>query len=322
MIDLSRVRQETPGCSHVIHFNNAGASLMPLEVVEAMQRYLTLEAHKGGYEAAQIQATALHRPYAAIAELLNATPEEIALFDGATRAWDMAFYSHRFQPGDRILTSRAEYSSNYLAMLQVARQSGAMIELIPDDLHGQISVEALEKRLDEQVKLIALTHIPTSSGLVNPAAKVGQIARKWKIPYLLDACQSVGQLPLDVEELQCDMLSAAGRKFLRGPRGTGFLYVRSAYLQQLEPHYIDSTGVIWESLNEYRLLETAKRFEQFEYNYAAHVGLGIAIDYALELGLDHIWQRIQGLAELLRSKLSEVKHIHLQDPGKIRCGDC
>src|SRR6266540_2993806 len=200
-IDLERARAETPGCRRVLHFNNAGAGLPPRPVLDAVLGHLELEATVGGYEAEERKHAEIERTYKALAALIGCKPRELAVVENATRAWDMAFYAMGFAPGDRILVARAEYASNVIAAWQVARRTGASVEVIPDDEHGQLSVEALTEMLDERVRLIAITHVPTQGGLVNPAAAVGGVAQEAGVPYLLDACQSVGQLPVDVAEI-------------------------------------------------------------------------------------------------------------------------
>ena len=318
--DLARARRETPGCERVVHFNNAGASLMPRPVLEAVVDHLLLEASIGGYEAEDRQAEAVERMYSSAARLVGCAPDEIAFIENATRAWDMAFYSVRFSPGDRILTARAEYVSNYIAYMQVARRSGARVEVVPDDEHGQLSVEALRGMIDDRVKLISITHVPTHGGLVNPAAEVGRVARAAGVPFLLDACQSVGQMPLDVEEVGCDMLSTTGRKYLRGPRGTGFLYVRRELCERLEPPLLDMRAARWTAKDDFEIRPDARRFENWEQYYAGKVGLGVAIDYALGWGLELIWARVAWLAERLRERLRGLGFVTVHDLGAVRCG--
>ncbi|MCP4112312.1 MAG: aminotransferase class V-fold PLP-dependent enzyme [Desulfobacteraceae bacterium] len=318
--DVSRVRNDTPGCEKVIHFNNAGSALMPKQVLDATTDYLKLEAETGGYEAAELSHDSIENVYDSIGTLINCSRDEIAVVENATRAWDMAFYAIPFKPGDRILTSEAEYASNYIAFLQIARRTNVKIDVIPNDEYGQVSVKALENMTDKHVKLIAVTHIPTNGGLVNPANEIGKIARQANILFLLDACQSVGQMPTDVQNIGCDMLSATGRKYLRGPRGTGFLYVRQDILEQLEPPFLDLHAAKWIAKDQFRIRPDARRFENWETNYAGKVGLGTAVDYALSLGLDNIWDRITNLADMLRNRLGDIRHVRLHDLGKQKCG--
>lgn len=319
-IDLQRARQVTPGCKNVLHFNNAGAALMPTPVLEATIAHLQLEAQIGGYEAAEQTHDAIEHTYDALATLINCSRDEIAIIENATRAWDQAFYSIPFQPGDRILTAMNEYASNYIAFLQIAKRTGAVIEVISNDTHGQISVGALRNAINERVKLIAITHVPTNGGLVNPIVEVGKVAREHGILYLVDACQSVGQMPIDVQSIGCDMLSATGRKYLRGPRGTGFLYVRQSILDQLEPPFLELNSAQWISPNRYEIRPTMRRFESWETNYAGKIGLGVAVDYALQWGMDAIWRRIKTLAYALRTQLSPLPGVIVHDRGITQCG--
>lgn len=320
MIDIEQVRADTPGVDNVIHFNNAGCSLPPEQVVEAMVDHLRLEAAIGGYEAHERRHNAVERPYDALAALLNCSRDEISIQENATRAWDMAFYALPLKPGDRILTGQSEYCSNYMAFLHAAQKSGAVIEVIPNDRFGQISTGALEAAIDERVKLIAITHVPTSGGLVNPAAAVGRIARRAGITYLLDACQAVGQMPIDVEDLGCDILSGTGRKFLRGPRGTGFLYVRRNLLDRLDPPFMADHAATWCADDRYAVRQDARKFETPECSFAARIGLGLAVDYALDLTLARIWDRVTALADALRFALEEIPGVQLHDTGQVRCG--
>jgi cysteine desulfurase / selenocysteine lyase len=318
--DIPRLREETAGCEQSTFFNNAGASLQPRPVVARVVEHLRLEEQVGGYEAADRVVHELAEVYGSVARLLQCAPEEIALQENATRAWDMAFYSLRFAPGDRIVTAANEYASNYIAFLQVAQRTGAEIRVVESDAAGEVDLEALRKLLDERVKLIALTHVPTNGGLVQPAARVGELARAAGIPFLLDACQSAGQMDLDVDALGCDMLSATGRKYLRGPRGTGFLFVRKALLAQMDPPTLDLHAATWVAQGKFEVRSDAKKFETWESAAATRLGLGVAIEYALALGLKKIERRVQYLAALLREQLAQVKGVTVRDLGRVRCG--
>ena len=289
---------------------------MPRPVVEAMVDHIRLEEQVGGYAAADREQTRLDAVYASVASLLNAAPDEIALVENATVGWQMAFYALPFQPGDRILTTRAEYAANYVAYLQMAKRVGVVIDVVPDDETGALDVAALERMIDARTKLISITWIPTNGGLTNPAAEVGRIARAAGVLYLLDACQAVGQMPVDVAALGCDMLAATGRKFLRGPRGTGFVYVRRDLMLGLEPPMIDHFAAPWTADDQYTLRPDARRFETWENNYAARLGLGAAVDYARAVGLDVIEARCRLLAGRLREGFGALGHVTLLDLGR------
>jgi cysteine desulfurase/selenocysteine lyase len=327
-IDVASVRADTPGCENVLHLNNAGASLPPAIVLERVKAHLDLEAEIGGYEAADRTADEYERVYASIARMLGCQVEEIALVENATRAWDAAFYAlaEQFQPGDKILTAANEYVSNYIAFLQMVRKRGIEIVVVPSETNGEISLRALEAAIEQhgrRVKLIALTHVPTNGGLIQPAAAVGRIARRNKIPFLLDACQSAGQMPLRVEELGCDMLSATGRKYLRGPRGTGFLYVRQSLLEQLEPPLLDMRSAEWTARDQYEIRKDARRFETWESSIACRLGLGVAVEYAMAIGLEKIRDRVAMLADQLREQLAGILDVTVRDlPGSGKQSQC
>lgn len=232
---------------------------MPVPVTDALHEYLNCEAEIGGYETADLYADGLNNLYSSAARLLNCRAGEIAFVENATRAWDMAFYAFNFKPGDKILTAISEYGSNVIAYLQQAKRFGVEVVFIPDDDYGQVDTQALSGLVDSRVKLISISHIPTGGGLVNPAIEIGRIARQHGIPYLLDACQSAGQIPLDVEAIGCDLLSITGRKYLRGPRGTGLLYVRNSILDRLEPPFLDQHAAELISPTEYRVRQDARK---------------------------------------------------------------
>jgi selenocysteine lyase/cysteine desulfurase len=322
LIELARVRADTPGCRDVAHFNNAGAALPTRAVLDTVIEHLELEARVGGYMAADVVAERSAVVYESVAALVGASVDEIALVENATRAWDMVAYSlgASFGPGDRVLTSQAEYASNVIGLLQLAARTGASVEVVPDDESGQLDVDALERMLDERVRLVTMSWIPTQGGLVNPAAAVGAVTRAAGVPYLLDACQAVGQLPIDVDALGCDFLSATGRKYLRAPRGTGLLYVRRDWIERLDPPFLDVHAARWTEGDGVDPRHDARRFESWERSVANQLGLGTAAEYALALGVEAIRVRVVELASSLRDQLAAIPGLTLHDRGVERCG--
>lgn len=315
-LDIAKIRAQTPGAERSAHLLACGSALMPQCVVDAVVDHTRLEAEIGGYEAAADQAALLDGVYADIARLINATAREIALVENASVGWMQAFYALRFEPGDRIITCEAEYGSNFVSYLQRAKRDGIEIDICPSDEHGVIDLDAMEALVTPRTRLIAITWIPTNGGLMNPAAKVGALAKAHDIPYLLDGCQAIGQTPVDVKALGCDFFSATGRKFLRGPRGTGFLYIAEKWLETLEPSMLDFFGAVWTSPTEYTLRDDARRFETWENAYALRAGLGVAARYAVNVGIEAIGARAFALADQFRAALADIPGARLRDLGR------
>ena len=318
-MDIDALRARTPGTRHRIHLNNAGAALMSQTTLDAITEHLGLESRIGGYEAADAAQDQITAAYLALAQLLGGRGDQIALFDNSTHAWNAAGYSVRLKPGDRILTGRDEYGSAILAYFQLARRTGAEIVVIPNDETGQLDLDALRAEVDERTKLIGLTWVPTAGGLINPAAEVGAIARDADTLFLLDATQVVGQLPVDVTELGCDFLTGTGRKFLRGPRGTGFLWVGDRALDRVEPPVVEIKSAHWDGERGFTWAPGAQRFETWENSWANVIGLGAAVRQALELGLDEISARALALGARLRDGLDALPGVSTHDLGARRC---
>lgn len=322
-LDVDQLRADTPGCLEVAHLNNCGSALPPSVVTEAVIAHLRREERMGGYEALAAVLDDVEAVRESAARLIGARPDQIAFQESATAAWDRALtaiaFSRPIRPESRLLVSSAEYASNVLPLMQLAMRTGASVEFIPDGPDGSIDVDAAAAMLDADVAIVAITHCPSQNGLVNDVTAIGRLLDDSDAWYLVDACQSVGQLPVDVEAIGADFLSVTGRKFLRGPRGTGFLYASDIALDELEPFPLDLVSGTW-TPDGYDVHETARRYEYFERSYAGVLGLGAAIDYALDLGMDAIAARIQSLAEYARDGLTQIPGVHVHDRGTHRGG--
>jgi selenocysteine lyase/cysteine desulfurase len=314
MIDLDAVRADTPGSRDLIFLDSAGSSLSPTPVLDEVTAHIRREARIGGYRAASEREDDLAAGYGVFAELLGCQPHEVAFTDSATRSWLAAVDAIGLRPGDRVLVTEVEYHSNAIALLNL----GIKIEPIPSDDTGQVDVEALRHILDERVKLVSLVHVPTNGGLVNPVRAVADAAHEAGALVLLDACQSIGHLPIHAGELGVDIISGTGRKWLRGPRGTGVLVVRDQ--AGLRPRLIDGRSAVWESVDRISLSSDARPFELWEYGVAERLGLIAAARYALDLGMDEVTAEITARADRLRAGLAEVPGVHVHDLGRQRCG--
>ncbi len=322
MIDIEKLRADTPGCEHVIHLNNAGAGLMPLPVLSAIKDHIDLEGDIGGYEAADRQASSVEAARRSVAQLVGAEPGNVAFMENATVAFSTALSALALEPGDLLLTSRNDYVSNQLTYMSLRDRVGVEFEYVPDLPEGGVDPVAAEEVIHRRrPKVVAMTHVPTNSGLVQQLAPIGRACRQRDIPFLVDACQSVGQLDVSVMDLECDFLSATARKFLRGPRGCGFLYVSDRALEKgLEPLFIDMRGAHWVAPDLYQPVPDARRFENWEFAYALIMGLGAAADYAIDVGIDVIEPLVKDLASYTRARLTEVDGVRLLDRGDELCG--
>lgn len=319
VIDVEAVRADTPTAAHRILLDHAGSSPSPDPVLAVVVAHLHDEARLGGYEAAAARADDLDAVHRSIATLVGCTAAEVALTSSATDAWEAAFWSLPWRAGDVVLTCRSEYVTNMVNLLVARDRFGVEVRVVGDDEHGRIHLDELERHLrDPAVRLVAVSHVPTQGGLVNPAAEVGRRCRSARVPFLLDACQSVGQLALDMDRIGCDLLSATGRKYLRGPRGSGFLACRSEMAERLAP--LGSGGAAWVAPDRYEWPPGAARFERFERSVAAALGLGAAVDYALDLGVEAIEARVVALADALRVGLGRIDGVTVRDLGVERCG--
>lgn len=320
-LDLERLRADTPGTAERIHLNNAGAGLMPRPVLDAVTSHLALEAEIGGYEAAEAREEAFESFYVHLARLLGTKPRNVAFANNATDAYARALSAIPFERGDVIVTTRNDYISNQIQFFSLARRFGVEVVHAPDAPEGGVDPDGITALIREhRPRLVAVTHIPTNSGLVQPVAEIGKVARELDLLYLVDACQSVGQYALDLDATGADFLTATGRKFLRGPRGTGLIAVSDRVLDSpLEPLFLDMRGASWTSATEYERVPDAKRFEDWEFPYALVLGLAEAVRYALDVGPEAVAERTPQLGATLRRRLAEIDRVRILDRGRELC---
>jgi len=324
-IDVAAERAATPGCATVAHLNNAGAALPTAATLDTVIDHLRLEADIGGYEAEAAVSDRVTAVRASAAQLLGASVGEVAITGSDTEGFTKALWglllAGGLARGRRILVDRIAYDSHYMGLLQVSDLAGTVIEAVPSTPDGTLDLDALGAALAAgDVALANLTHVGTHRGLVNPVAEAARLCRDAGAVTFVDACQSVGQLPVDVGTIGCDVLTGTGRKWLRGPRGTGFVYVRQGFTPALVPVGIDGRSATWDGDHHYRLEDGVQRFIPFETPVAVRLGLGTAIDHLLDLGIEAVAERVGAVAEELRDLLGDIDGVVVHDGGLRRCG--
>ncbi|MEP2668152.1 MAG: aminotransferase class V-fold PLP-dependent enzyme [Cyclobacteriaceae bacterium] len=317
MMNIDEIRKDTPGCTSKIHFNNAGASLPPDAVANAIRDYISFESLTGGYEAADIKKAEIEEFYVSAAKLINTNENNIAFTSSATNSFSLALSSIPFEHGDTILIANEDYISNQIAFLSLQQRMGIKLVRAKSLSTGGVDLDDMEGLINtHHPKLVSLTQVPTNTGLIQPVEAVGKMCKDKGILYLVDACQSVGQIPVDVQKIGCDFLTATMRKFLRGPRGAGFLYASDRVLKEkLTPLFVDMRGAEWTGADTFEVRMNAKRFEEWELPYALVAGSKEAIYYALNIGIDNIAERNKTLCDILRTKLNSIE-LKVLDLGK------
>ena len=324
-IDVAAERAATPGCATVTHLNYAGAALPTAATLATVTAYLEHEARRGGYEAEAEAGEALAATRASAAALVGADPEAVVLTGSDTEGWTRAVWGlvlgGLLPRGRRVLVDRAAYDSHAIALLQACEHTGAVLEVVGSEPDGTLDLDALDAALaGGDVALACLTHVGTHRGLVNPVEEAGPRCAAAGAITAVDACQSLGQLPVDVARMGCDILTGTGRKWLRGPRGTGLLFVRPELAERMAPIGTDGRSAVWEADDRVRMRPGLQRFVPFETPVALRLGLGTAIDHALGLGLEAIAARVGAVAEELRALLSGIDGVEVHDGGRRRCG--
>ncbi len=316
-MNIEQIRKDAIGCTDKLFLNNAGSSLIPHAVISKMEDYLQKEELSGGYLLAQQHEHEIEDLYSEIAKQINCAPRNIAYMHSATEAYFRALSAINFKPGDALVTADDDYVSNQIAFLSLKKRFNIEIYRAGTTANGDLDTAHLEELVKKhQPVLVAITHVPSSTGKIQDAITVGAICKKYNVWYSLDACQSCGQLVVDAKAIGCDFLSATGRKFMRGPRGTGFLYVSDKALDAgLEPMTLDFRGAAWTEADQYKSLDSAKRFELFETNIATLLGFREAVRYSNNIGMQNIYNYNQELSKLLRKNLSEISGVRMLDEG-------
>ena len=320
-MNIETIRSQTKGLDGKLFFNSAGSSLMQDQVIECMQDYLEQERMIGGYAAASKYQESINRFYSEVANLIKTKERNIAFATSASDAYNQALSSIPFKNKDVIITTNNDYISNQLAFIGLQKRYDIDIVRVKDLEHGGMDTkDCLEKIEKLNPRLVAITHIPTNSGLIQDVYSIAPACKASGAYYLVDTCQSIGQLNISVEKLNCDFLTATGRKFMRGPRGSGFLYVSDRVLNEgLTPLFTEQCGAEWTEEFGYRIIDSAVRFERWERNCGNMLGLAKAAEIINEIGMENIEKSNYELQLFTREQLGKLSNIKCTDIGKDLC---
>ncbi len=308
-----------------IHLNNAGASLVSNQTLDVMISYLRLEQEIGGYEAAAQEHDRIEDFYSTAAKLLKCQPDKIAFADSATRAWNTILFSMKLGEGDKIVTVSTEFGSNVVSLQALSERTGAELIVLDLDNHGKLDLQHLDDHIDERLKLVALSHAPAQNGSVINAREIGKQLEGSEAFYLLDACQSVGQFDVEVDDIGCDALVGTGRKWLRGPRGTGFIYANDRFATSLQSVSVDLANADWlaspESGSQVSFFKKAQRLQTWERSLAGQLGLANAMfEYMSANAKGAITSAIQEFREMIADAVSKNPKLVLYPGGNSESG--
>ncbi len=328
--DFPILHQQVNG-KPLVYLDNGATSQKPRAVIDALVRYYERDnsnVHRGLHALSMRATDAYEGARARVAKFIHAAdPAEIIFTRGTTESINLVArsWSHaHLKPGDVVLTTEFEHHSNLVPWQQAAKAAGATLKYVPllgADGEGGPDLAALDALLTPQVKLFAFTHISNTLGTINPAAEFCRRARAVGAVTVIDAAQSIGHMPLDVQELGCDFLAFSAHKMC-GPTGIGVLYGRRALLDKLAPDETGGGMVVQVTYEQATWKPAPERFEAGTPNVAGAIGLGAACDYLDAVGRAAIAAHDYQLSRYAMEKLSVLPGIRIIGPrvGAARSG--
>lgn len=304
-----------------IKFNSAGSSSLDSYILTKMFDYFSLENKLGGYEAFEVEKKKIERFYLNVAKLINCRATEVSFSFSSTLAWNQVFNSIPLSKKENIVIFENEYSSNHISILK-RKNAFNDLRIVKTNKYGSIDFEDLEKKIDLKTKVLHVTHIASQCGNEFPIDAIGKVLKR-KNPnsiYFIDACQSAGQKEINVKKLRCDILVASGRKYLMGPRGTAFLYVKSSLKKKLQSSILDMTSTRIKYTDNLVMNKNYRFLETFEHSPALKLGFSLAIRNTLNIGVKNINKRLIKLSKYLRLKLNENNKIYFYENANFLSG--
>lgn len=295
------------------YLNNAGAALMSEKTYNIIMSHMKLEMELGAYQAAQSVKSEIEQFYLNAAKLINANSvDEIAFMDSASRGWNMAIYGLRMSAKDTIITLSSEFGTNLITIFDKAKKANANVKILNCDINGDFSLNELEECLKKGAKFIAISHVVAHGSIINPVEEIGKLAKQYGCTYIVDGCQAVGQIPVNIDMLNCDAYITTGRKWLRGPRGTGFLYINK--MAEIDTTQLDlaSADLIFDkdlNISDIQIRNDAKRFELWERSIANVLGLSNAIQESFFH--DSMLNNMRNHVNLIRSEIIDNRNFTL-----------
>jgi cysteine desulfurase/selenocysteine lyase len=332
-LDLSSIRSDFPILDQQVHghpliyFDNAATSQKPRAVINSLSAFYEKDnanVHRGIHELSNRATAAFESARNCAARFVNArSADEIVFTRGTTESINLvasSWGSRQVKTGDVILLTEMEHHSNLVPWQLLAERTGAKLVFLPitGDL-GLLDMSRLDEFFTRQVKLLAMVHISNSLGTINPVAELCARARKLGITTLVDAAQSIGHRPIDVQAIDCDFLAFSGHKMC-GPTGIGVLYGRQEVLADMPPYQAGGEMILEVEYHKSTWKHAPHRFEAGTPDIAGAVGLAAAMDYLEEIGRQNIAQHDMELGAYAYAKLAGLKSLRLFGPHVGRAG--